>query len=57
MYIQWSTAWRVIGLPSMLATDPLGIELLLPQPATTAAITKKAAGAASFREIRIGGRW
>ena len=55
MYIQWLTACSEIGLPATEATELLGTEL--PQPATIAAITKKAASAASFREIRIGRRW
>jgi hypothetical protein len=53
--IQWLTACSEIWLPATDATELLESEL--PQPAMTAAITKKAASAASFREIRIGRRW
>src|ERR1700733_11957385 len=41
--IQWSNACVEMGLPATLATELLGIAL--PQPATTAASTKKAPSA------------
>ena len=55
MYIQWSYAWTVIGLPPTEATELPG--RLLPQPAMATATTKKAQSAVSFRENRIGAGW